>query len=150
MVDWVSYEEALAIVSAQTGVPNPRAVLDAAIERGAITFHDPLSAVRTLPGGVVIIDDQAGGYEGINRRELDGWIASLKSSAPHGRPPGTGMRSVDAPLIARMRKLITTKSVGSKTAAAKAILREDGKNYGTSFDSTVRRLVDGYKAEYGE
>ena len=48
-----------------------------------------------------------------------------------------------------MRNLITNKSAGSKTAAAKAILREDGKNYGTSFELTVRRLVDGYKAEYG-
>ncbi|MGY4333064.1 hypothetical protein ACVWWG_007481 [Bradyrhizobium sp. LB7.2] len=124
--------------------------MDAAIERGAVAFNDPLSAVRTLPGGVIIVDDQAGGPEGVNRRQLDNWIASLKWSAPQGRPAGTGMQSIDAPLIVRMRKLIANKSAGSRTAAAKSILREDGKNYGTSFESTVRRLVDGYKAEYGE
>ncbi|GAA0004411.1 hypothetical protein [Bradyrhizobium diazoefficiens] len=149
MVEWIPYEEALAIVTARAGIADARRALDAAIERGAVTFNDALSAVRTFPGGLVIVDDQAAGPDGVNRRELERWIASLTAAPPAGRPKGTGMQSVDAGLITRMHDLIATKSVGSKTAAAKAILKEDGQNYGQSFDSTVRRLVDGYNAKYG-
>ena len=151
MVNWIPYEEALAIVTAQIGTSNPRGALDAAIERGAVTFNDALSAVRTFPGGLVVVDaDQASGPDGVNRHELDKWIATLKTSAPSGRPVGTGKQTTDAILVQRMHALITAGKANSRTHAVRQILKEDGVTHGASAEASERRLRDLYEKTYGE
>jgi hypothetical protein len=144
MANWISYAEALAIVTAQTGIADPTAALDGSIERGAVTFNDELSAVRTFPGGVIIVDEDAGGPTGVNRQELDKWIATLK--APIGRPTGSGKQITDAALVQRMTVLLKSKKANSRADAVKQICREDGTDHGASLEATIKRLSALHKA----
>jgi hypothetical protein len=146
MASWISYAEALAIVTAQTGIADPKAALDGSIERGAVTFNDELSAVRTFPGGVIIVDEDAGGPTGVNRQDLDKWIATLKASAPIGRPTGSGKQITDAALVQRMTVLLKSKKANSRADAVKQICREDGTDHGASLEATIKRLSALYNA----
>jgi hypothetical protein len=74
-------------------------------------------------------------------------VAAPPAAGRIGRPPGTGYRAADAPLIEAMRCAIEADSSLTPTAAARAVA--DRAIGGGTFMSKVERLADRYRDTYG-
>jgi hypothetical protein len=74
----------------------------------------------------------------------------VKKDIDPGRPKGTGRQITDAPLIEKMRELITGGQVGSVSQAARIVVSRTPGDHGASQDASITRLRKGYKAKYKE
>lgn len=89
MGDWLSYEEAAGYVAMETGLSGrrPEAMLQDAIDRGAIRGGGGMASVRMFPGGMTVWDPNSQ-PEGVHRGDLIDWVRGLKHGAGKrgGRP----------------------------------------------------------------
>lgn len=114
-----------------------------------VSGRDCIKSIYENPNSTHLLSDSAKEY--ILTIVTFDIASTIQKPKKAGRPAGAGsLKRQDGPIIQQMKSGIDAGTFASVSAAARAFA-SSATGYGTSQeDSVVRRLVDRYKAQYGD